>query len=109
MYQFATLDLLGLAVCTIVGLIRQVTETSRAVRIFLDLALGLAIGWITDYSAFAGWGVSFRSAWMGPAATGLAVGATAVLWSDVLSLIRSYARRSSDEAAEIESRMPKAA
>jgi hypothetical protein len=65
MHEFATVVLLGLAVYAVVNLIRQFGETSRALRIFLDLALGLVVAWVTDYSMFAGWGVSFRSLWMG--------------------------------------------
>ena len=105
MYQFATVALLGLAVYASVNLIRQLGETSRGLRIFLDLGLGLVVGWVTDYSMFAGWGVTFRSLWMGPVATGLVIGAVAAVWTEIVGLITSYARRSYDEATEIESRI----
>ena len=105
MHEFATVLLLGLAVHAVVNLIRQLGETSRALRIFLDLALGLLVAWGADYSMFAGWGVSLRSSWMGPAATGLVIGGLASLWTEVMGFITSYARRSYDEAAEIESRI----
>jgi hypothetical protein len=105
MHEFATVILLGLAVYAVVSLVRQLGETSRAFRLFLDLALGLAVAWVTDYSMFAGWGVGFRGLWMGPAATGLVIGGVAALWNEVVGLITSYARRSYDEATEIESRI----
>jgi hypothetical protein len=105
MYEFATAVLLGLAVYAVVKVIRHFGETSRALRIFLDLALGLVVAWVTDYSLFAGWGVSFRSLWMGPVATGLVIGGIASLWTEIIGLITSYARRSYDEATEIESRI----
>jgi hypothetical protein len=105
MHEFAIVALLGLAVYAVVNLIRQIGQTSRALRIFLDLALGLIVAWVTDYSMFAGWGVSFRSLWMGPAATGLVIGGLASLWTEVVGFITSYARRSYDEATEIESRI----
>src|SRR5919204_5310876 len=97
MQEFATVALLGLAVYAVVNVIRQLGETSRALRIFLDLTLGLIAAWVTDYSMFAGWGVSFRSLWMGPVATGLVIGGLASLWTEVIGFITSYARRSYDE------------
>ena len=105
MHEFATVVLLGLAVYVAVNLIRQLGETSRALRIFLDLVLGLVVAWATDYSMFAGWGITFRSLWMGPVATGLVIGGLASLWTEVVAFITSYARRSYDEATEIESRI----
>jgi hypothetical protein len=105
MHEFATVLLLGLAVYALVNVIRQLGETSRALRIFLDLAVGLVVAWVTDYSMFAGWGVTFRSLWMGPVATGLVIGGIASIWTEVVGFITSYARRSYDEATEIESRI----
>jgi hypothetical protein len=109
MHEFATIVLLGLVVSTVVNLIRHLGETSRGLRLFLGLLLGLGVGWATDYSAFAGWGIAFRSGWMGPALTGLAIGGLAAVWTDILGFITSYARRSYDEATEIESRIHRAA
>jgi hypothetical protein len=105
MHEFATVALLGLAVYAVVNVIRQLGETSRALRIFLDLVLGLVVAWATDYSMFARWGITFRSLWMGPVATGLVIGGLASLWTEVVAFITSYARRSYDEATEIESRI----
>ena len=105
MHEFATVALLGLAVYAVVNVIRQLGETSRALRIFLDLVLGLVVAWATDYSMFVGWGITFRSLWMGPVATGLVIGGLASLWTEVVAFITSYARRSYDEATEIESRI----
>ena len=109
MHELATLLLLGLAVCTVANLIRQFGDTSRGLRIFLNLALGVLVTWATNYSAFSGWSISFRSLWMGPVVTGLSIGGIAALWHEVLGLMGSYARRSYDEATEIESRIPRAA
>lgn len=105
MYEFATAVLLGLALYTIVNLVRHVSEVTRGLRIFLCLGFGALATWVTDYSMFAGWGVHFRSLWMGPVATGLVVGGIAALWHDAVGLITSYARRSFDEATEIERRI----
>jgi glutamate synthase domain-containing protein 1 len=109
MYEFGTVILLGLAVFTAVNLLRHLGETSRALRIFLDLAVGVGIAWATDYSMFAGWGIQFRSLWMGPAATGLVIGGLAAAYHDLFGLITSHARRSYGEATEIEARSRQAA
>jgi hypothetical protein len=109
MYQFGTVILLGLAVATAVNLVRNLGETSRGLRIFLGLAFGMLLAWALDYSAFGGWGIAFRSLWMGPVATGLVIGGVASLWHEVLGLVGSHARRSYDEATEIEARLPRAA
>jgi hypothetical protein len=109
MYVFATIALLGLAVAKVVDLVHHSTDLSRTLRTFLAIGLGLVVAWATDYSAFGDWGISFRSAWMGPVATGLAVAGMAAVWHEVLDLLGSYARRSYDEASEIESRIPRRA
>lgn len=106
-YGFATVLLFGLAVSAVVGLIRQFGETSRGLRMFLDLSIGVGLAWALDYSVFAAWGITFRSSWMGPAATGVVVGGLATLWHDVTGFVTAYARRSYDEATEIESRLPR--
>ena len=105
MHEFATAVLLGLAVYTVATLIRQFGEVSRGLRIFLNLGIGLLLTWVTDFSMFGGWGIQFRSLWMGPVATGLVIGGVAVLWHEMVGLITSYARRSYDEATEIERRI----
>jgi hypothetical protein len=109
MYEFATITLLGLAVATVVELAGYARPVSRAVRAVLALVAGLAIAWATDYSAFAGWGVHFRSLWMGPVATGLAIAGIAALWHTMFTLLGSYARRASDQASDIETHIPRAA
>jgi hypothetical protein len=109
MYQFATIVLMGLAVTAAVNLVRQFGETSRGLRIFLDLVLGVLLTWATNYSMFGPWHIAFRNQWMGPVVTGLVIGGLATLWHEVLGLIGSYARRSYGEATEIEARVPHAA
>jgi len=104
MHEFATVVLLGLAVYTLVNLARRLGEVSRGLRIFLDLGFGLLATWVLDYSMFGGWGIQFRSLWMGPVATGLVIGGLASLWHEGIGFITSYARRAYDESAEIERR-----
>jgi hypothetical protein len=109
MYHFGTAVLLGLGVFAIVSLVRHLVDTPRALRILLDLALGLLFAWATDYSVFRGWGIEFRQGWMGPVGTGLVVGGVATLFHDLMGLVTSFARRQYDQAAEIEARIPRKA
>ena len=102
MYVFATVALLGLAVATIAGLFG---DLSRGVRAALSIILGVVLTWVTNYSAFAGWGIDFRSGWMGPVATGLVIAGMAVVWHEVLGLLGSYGRHQHDEVTEIDERM----
>jgi hypothetical protein len=109
MYVFATVILLGLAICKVVDLFTQTTEMSRGVRTLLTMVLGLVTAFVTDYSPFAQWGIALRAEWVHLVMTGLALAGTAALWHEVLDVIGSYARRSNDEATEIETRMHRAA
>jgi hypothetical protein len=109
MYVFATVLLLGLAVAKVVDLVRHAWDMPRGIRLLLAFVAGILLTWATDYSAFAAWNQTFRAAWMGPVATGLALGGVAAFWHEVLDLIASTARRVHDQATEIETRIPRAA
>ncbi|HXF37140.1 MAG TPA: hypothetical protein VNO17_08175 [Actinomycetota bacterium] len=109
MYVFATVMLLGLALAKLVDLVRTAWEMPRGGRLLLAFAGGLLLTWVTDYSAFAAWDQAFRAGWMGPVATGLALGGVAAFWHELLDLIASTARRVHDQATEIETRIPRAA
>ena len=109
MYEFATVVLLGLIVAKLVDLVRHFAGVTPATRLALAVLAGLGLAWAMDYSMFAGWSVSFREPWMGTLATGLAIGGLAAFWHEVLDAFSSYARRSHDQATEIETRIPRAA
>ena len=109
MYEFATIALLGLAVCKLVDLAGHVTTLSRATKITLAVLMGVGITWLMDYNVYAGWDQAFRKGWMGTVGTGLTIAGLAAVWHEVLDVLSSYARRSHDQATEIESRIPRAA
>jgi hypothetical protein len=110
-YHFAIVALLGLAVYKAVDFLFELVRVERpaAVRTFVALGAGVLATEVLDYSLFAGWGVSVRSAWMGPFFTGLIVGGASYVWRETLGLLEGYGRRSRDEAMEIERRTPRAA
>jgi hypothetical protein len=107
MYEFATVTLIGLAVATLVDLGGRVRDLTGAASLGMTLVLGLGIAWATDYSAFAGWGIQFREAWMGPVATGLAIAGMASVWRVLLDYLGVPRRVGHD--AEPDARVPRAA
>jgi hypothetical protein len=106
MYHFAIVALLGLACWKFVGMLIGFikTDLDASVRAFLTLGIGVVMTELLDYSVFAGWGVTFRDSWMGPAFTGLVVGSMAYVWHYSLGVVEAYGRRNRDEAREIEHR-----
>ncbi len=109
MYVFATVVLLGLAIAKVVDLFTESSDLSKGVRTLLTIVLGIVAAFVADYSPFAAWGVALRAEWVHVVMTGLTLAGLATLWHEFLGLIGSYARRSADEATEIESRMHRAA
>ena len=109
MYEFATIALLGLAVCKLVDVGGNLGHLSRAARITLAVLLGVGLTWLLDYNVYAAWGQVFRKAWMGTVGTGLTIAGIAAVWHEILDVLSSYSRRSYDQAAEIESHIPRAA
>ena len=109
MYEFATIALLGLAVCKLIDLAGNLGHLSRASKITLAVLMGVGLAWLTDYSVFAGWGQGFRKLWMGTVGTGIVIAGLAAVWHEILHVLSSYSRRQDDQATEIESRIPRAA
>jgi hypothetical protein len=105
MHEFATILLLGLAVYAVVSLVRHYVEVPGGAQIFLSLLLGALLTWATDYSVFAGWGIRFRSLWMGPVATGLVIGGIALVWREVLELLSARAGRPAEARTADEARV----
>jgi hypothetical protein len=109
MYEFATIALLGLAVCKLVDLAGNLGHLSRAAKITLAVLMGVGLTWLLDYNVYAAWSQVFRKAWMGTVGTGLTIAGIAAVWHEALDVLSSYSRRSYDQAAEIESHIPRAA
>lgn len=110
-YHFAIVALLGLAAYKAVDFLLDLVgvEIHSGLKKLVTLGMGVAFTEILDYSVFAAWGIGVRNEWMGPFFTGLMVGSMTYLWHEAIELVAGYARRSKDEALEIESRVPRAA
>lgn len=111
MYNLAIVAMLGLAMWKFVGLLVGLygKDMSSTLRTTVTLGLGVALAEFLDYDVFAGWGASFREAWMGPLVTGFVIGTMAYVWHHVLGAVEAYGRHHRDEAREIEHRAPRAA
>src|SRR6266568_1891942 len=109
MYEFATIALLGLAVCKLVDLGSNHGSLSRAAKITLAVLVGVGLTWLLDYNVYAGWSQVFRKAWMGTVGTGVTIAGVSALWHEILDVLSSYSRRSYDQASEIEAHTPRAA
>jgi hypothetical protein len=94
MYEFATIALLGLAVCKVIDLVGNLGHLSRAATITLAVLMGLGLTWLLDYNVYAGWGQVFRKDWMGTVGTGFTIAGLSAVWHEVLGVLHSYARRS---------------
>lgn len=80
----------------------------KAARLLTAMILGIVGAYLFDLDLFAALGLHIRSG-MGLVATGLAFGATAGVWHDVLSWLESHNRKVVDEAIQLETAHPKAA
>jgi hypothetical protein len=109
MYEFATIALLGLAVCKMIDLVGHLGTLSRATKIALAVLVGVGLTWLLDYNVYAGWSQVFRKAWMGTVGTGLTIAGIAAVWHEILGVLSSYARRSYDRRSGIEAGTPRAA
>ena len=109
MYEFATIALLGLAVCKLVDLAGNLGHLSRAAKITLAILMGVGLTWLLDYNVYAGWSQAFRKGWMGTVATGITIAAVSAVWHEIVGVLSSYAGRSSGHASAVEARTPRAA
>jgi hypothetical protein len=111
MYNFAIVAMLGLAVWKFVGMLLGFLgrDLDGHVKAFVTLVMGVVAAELLDYHLYAGWGASFRNAWMDPVFTGLTIGGFAYVWHHCLGVVEAYGRRNRDEAREIERRTPHAA
>ena len=84
MYTIAVTLLLGLALLTLVGVAEDLLPDLARRRGLVTAAAGIAAAFAVDYSLFPGLDATLREAWMGTAATGLALAGAAVAWRATL-------------------------
>ena len=111
MYEFAILLLGGALVLKTVDFLGHLSpkELGRGMSVLVSAIVGVVYAVLFDYSVFAAWGVSVRSAVIGVIATGLFMSALADVWREMLALFHEWAHRYQGEASEIEARLSRAA
>lgn len=107
MYVLLMILLMGLVIKKLVDL-AGFLELPKAVRLLSAMILGIVAAYLFNLDMFRALGLDIRSG-MGLVATGLAFGATAGVWHDLLGWLESHNRKVVDEALQLETARPKAA
>ena len=111
MYAFVILLGLGLGLGVAMEVFDELVPVKAPKALTRTFGALIAVGtaWAIDYSVFTTFGQSLREAWMHPVATGSVLVAVADLCRELKNYLGGVARKTADEAAEIERRMPRAA
>lgn len=111
MYAFVILLGLGLGLGVAMEVIDELVplKTPKALTRTIFAGIAMLVAWGLDYSVFASFGQALREQWMHYVATGIVLVAVADIASELKSFVGGVARKTADEAAEIERRIPRAA
>ena len=111
MYEFVILALGGALTYKTVDLLGHIVpgRTHRAIGLLLTGVVGVFYAYLTNFSLFASWDVGVRSETIGLAVTGLFFMAMADVWRECVSALAEWAHRNRGQAAEIETRLGRAA
>ena len=111
MYAFVILVGLCLALGTAMGILDELVpvKTPKALSRTVGALLAMGLAWALDYSVFTAFGQELREAWMHHVATGLVLIGVADVVREVVGYVSGLSRKTQDEAAEIERRIPRAA
>jgi len=110
-YAFVILLGLGLGLGVVVQVLAEVLpfEAPKALTRTITAALAIGLAWGLDYSVFEVFGQALREPWMHPVATGIVLTAVADLTREIATLLSGYSRKTTEQAHEIQSRIPRAA
>lgn len=111
MYAFVILLGLGLGLGVAMEVIDELVplKTPKAVTRTVAAAIAVLVAWGLDYSVFSAFGQELRAQWMHYVATGIVLVAVADLTRELKAFVGGVARKTVDEATEIERRIPRAA
>jgi hypothetical protein len=110
-YAFVILLGLGLGLGVAMEVIDELVplKTPKALTRTIFAGIAMLVCWGLDYSVFASFGQTLRESWMHYVASGVVLVAVADLASELKAFVGGVARKTADEAAEIEHRIPRAA
>ena len=111
MYAFVILVGLGLGLGVAMEVLDELVpvKTPKALTRTIGALIAIGAAWALDYSVFTAFAQDLREQWMHPVATGIVLVAVADLARELKSYVGGVARKTADEAAEIEHRIPRAA
>ena len=111
MYAFVILVGLCFALGTATGILDELVpvKAPKAVTRSFGALIAMGLAWALDYSVFTAFGTTLRESWMHPVGTGLVLIGVADVVREVSGYIGGLSRKTQDEAAEIERRLPRAA
>lgn len=111
MYAFVILVGLCLALGTAMGILDELVpvKTPKALARTVGALIAIGLAWALDYSVFTAFGQSVRESWMHPVATGIVLLGVADVVREIHAYLSGLSRKTADEAAEIERRIPRAA
>jgi hypothetical protein len=110
-YAFVILLGLGLGLGVAMEVVDELVpiKAPKALTRTLGAAIAMGAAWALDYSVFAAFGQELRVHWLHYVATGIVLVAVADLTRELKAFVGGMARKTVDEAAEIEHRIPRAA
>jgi hypothetical protein len=110
-YAFVILLGLGLGLGVAMEVIDELVplKTPKALTRTIFAGIAMLVAWGLDYSVFAAFGQALRETWMHYVATGIVLVAVADLTRELKAFVGGVARKTVDEATEIERRIPRAA
>ena len=111
MYAFVILLGLGLGLGVAMEVIDELVplKTPKALTRTIFAALATFVAWGLGYSVFAAFGQELRAEWMHYVASGVVLVAVADIATQLKAYVGGVARKTADQAAEIEHRIPRAA
>ena len=111
MYAFVILLGLGLGLGVAMEVVDELVplKTPKALTRTILAAIAMVVAWGLDYSVFEAFGQPLREAWMHYVASGIVLVAVADIARELKSYVGGVARKTADQAAEIEHRIPRAA
>lgn len=107
MYVFAVILFMGLVIKALVDFLGFL-DLPKSMRLLSAMVLGIVAAYLFNLNMFAAFGVEVRAG-MGVLGTGLVFGSVAGVWHDLLGWIKGHARKTMDEAIQLETAHPKAA
>jgi hypothetical protein len=110
-YAFVILLGLGLGLGVAMEVIDELVplKTPKALTRTILAGLATLVAWGLDYSVFTAFGQELREPWMHFVASGIVLVAVADLATALKEYVGGVARKTNDQAAEIEHRIPRAA